>query len=310
MRKILLTIGLPLSLLAVVSCADHAKQESVTTQEVESVEVKAADAEKDTTVEQAETDTWNIPASSSNGKQISFNGIIMMPPKSHSVVTLTMGGSLESLPVFTGDYVKKGQIIATLRNPDFIQLQQEYLTASAQVEYLEKEYQRQQNLAQKEAASQKRLQQSKAEYLSEKSKLEAAKAQLALLNVDTEQITRNGIMTYLEVKAPIGGYITEMQANVGQYFEAGTPVCGIINKAETMLLLTAYEKDLATIAVGDQVEFTVNGIVNELYQAEITAIDQMVNNENRSINVYAKVKKTDSLFRQGMYVSAKTNKNK
>ena len=77
-----------------------------------------------------------------------------------------------------------------------------------------------------------------------------------------------------------------------------------------MLLLTAYEKDLATIAVGDQVEFTVNGIDNELYQAEITAIDQMVNSENRSINVYAKVKKTDSLFRQGMYVSAKTNKNK
>ena len=140
MRKILLTIGLPLSLLAVVSCADHAKQESGITQEVESVEVKAADAEKGTTVEQAEPDTWNIPSSSSNGKQISFNGIIMMPPKSHSIVTLTMGGALESLPVFTGDYVKKGQIIATLRNPDFIQLQQEYLTASAQVEYLEKEY--------------------------------------------------------------------------------------------------------------------------------------------------------------------------
>lgn len=246
----------------------------------------------------------------SEKKHISLNGVITTSPQNHHTITLTMGGSIQGIYVFTGDYVKKGQTIATLKNPEFISLQQQYLTASAQVEYLEKEYLRQKTLASKEAASQKKLQQCKAEYLSQKSLLDAAKAQLALLNVNTQQLKQNGISTYLRIKAPANGYITNMSINQGQYFNAGEPICNIINKAETMLLLTAYEKDLAFIKKGDKIEFSVNGITGKTFTAEICAIDQMVNEKNRSINVYAKTKESDKLFRQGMYVNAMIEKNR
>lgn len=320
MKKIVYTIGLSMSLLVFVACSENAKNEkevSGMTENTESGVNKQVNGNGENT---AGAENGSAEANTNNGegsdkvsadynKQISFNGVMITPPKSHSTVTLTMGGSIESLSIFPGDYVKKGQVIATLKNPDFIQLQQEFLTASAQVEYLGKEYQRQEKLASGEAASLKKLQQSKSDYLSEKSRLEAARAQLALLNVDTEKIMHDGIKTYLEVKAPISGYITNMQTNVGQYFEAGKPICDIIDKTETMLLLTAYEKDLAYISVGEKVDFTVNGIENRSFQAEISAIDQMVNSDNRSINVYARVKGSDAMFRQGMYVSAVTHKN-
>lgn len=244
----------------------------------------------------------------SDKKHISLNGVITTSPQNHHTVTLTMGGSIQSISVFTGDYVKKGQTIATLKNPEFISLQQQYLTASAQVEYLEKEYIRQKTLASKEAASQKKLQQCKAEYLSQKSMLDAAKAQLTLLNVNTQQLKNNGISAYLRIKAPASGYITNMNISQGQYFNAGEPICNIINKTETMLLLTAYEKDLAYLKKGDKIEFSVNGMTGRTFTAEICAIDQMVNEKNRSINVYAKTKESDKLFRQGMYVNAMIEK--
>ncbi|MBR5298113.1 MAG: efflux RND transporter periplasmic adaptor subunit [Parabacteroides sp.] len=307
MKRSILAIGLQMSFLFLVSCSNNDKVEKeveitnnlkndVTTEEIVSPNEEEVIKEENQEL-------------SDNKKRISFNGTITYSPRCINTVTLTMGGSLEAVSVFPGSFVKKGQIIATLKNMEFIELQEEYLTSLAQVEYLEKEYQRQNKLASHEAASQKKLQQSKADFLSEKSRLDATRAQLALLDVDAELLRQNGIKTYLEVKAPISGYITDMQVNSGHFFEAGQSICDIINYSETMLLLTAYERDITHIALGDCVTFTVNGLTNKTFKAEVVAIDPMVNSENRSINVYAKVKNTDKQFKLGMYVSANIEKN-
>lgn len=102
------------------------------------------------------TDTAGQPEDIfSNKNQIGLNGMITTSPQNNVTITPTMAGSIQNIYVFTGDYVKKGQTIVTLKNPEFISLQQEYLTASAQVEYLQQEYLRQKTLASREAASQK-----------------------------------------------------------------------------------------------------------------------------------------------------------
>lgn len=240
----------------------------------------------------------------------SFNGILMVPPQRHVTITLSMGGAVHSVSFLPGSYVQKGQVILTLENPDFITLQQTWLDAAAQIEFLEKEYLRQQNLASHEAASQKRMQQSKAEYLSMKSRLDAAAAQLLILGVDARSLQTKGIQPYLEIKAPLNGYVTNMNVNVGKYFNVGEPVCDVIDKQAPMLQLTAYEKDLDKLNVGDRMEFHVNGMGNETFEAVLVSIDQMVDNANRSIKVYARVAHPQKDFRPGMYVSARKSAKK
>lgn len=95
-----------------------------------------------------------------------------------------------------------------------------------------------------------------------------------------------------------------MNINKGQYINTGETICNILNKAETMIQLTAYEKDLPYIKKGDLITFTVNGISDRTFSAVIYAIDQMVDQKKGSISVYAKAKESDKLFRQGMYVNA------
>lgn len=238
----------------------------------------------------------------------SFNGTLVIPPRNNATVTLTMGGIVHSTSLLSGEFVRKGTVIVTLENPDFIALQQTYLEALAQVEYLAAEYRRQERLSAEEAASQKRFQQSKADYLSMKSRLEAASAQLTILGIKPEEISTGGIRPYLEVKAPLSGYIVGLDINLGKYVNAGEPICDLIDKKETMLCLTAYEKDLTDLAVGNQVQFRVNGMGKRVFHGRVISIGQEIDPVNRSLSVYVQVKESDPQFRPGMYVSARIEK--
>lgn len=272
---------------------------------------EAAPAPITETVAQADSaqQTDAVSSATNVAKSASYNGVITVPPQRQATVTLTIGGSIHSTNLLPGSYVRQGEVIATLENPEFIQLQQTYLESAAQAEYLEKEYNRQKMLSEQEAASQKRFQQSKADYLSMKSRMDAAAAQLKLLQVDVRQLHDQGIEPYLQVKAPLDGYVTNMKVNLGTYLNAGEPICDIINKGETLLELTAYEKDLDYLQVGSSVEFQVNGMGSQTFEATVITIGQEVDDVNRSLQVYARVKDQNSRFRPGMYVSAKIRKN-
>ena len=65
---------------------------------------------------------------------------MVVPPQRQATVTLTMGGTVHATTLLPGDYVKKGSVVVSLENPDFITLQQTYLDAHAQTEYLEDVY--------------------------------------------------------------------------------------------------------------------------------------------------------------------------
>lgn len=262
-------------------------------------------------VEQTVPDTVQVDAvtsATSKPNQVSFNGTMVIPPQRMATVSLTMGGIIKSTSLLPGEAVRQGAVLATLENPEFIALQQTYLDSYARTEYLSAEYQRQKALSAEQAASQKKFQQSKADYLSMKSKMEAAAAQLNLLGVSPETLLQQGILPYLQVKAPITGYVADVEMNVGKYMNAGDALCEIVDKSHTLLRLTTYEKDLADMKVGNPVQFRVNGMGKTVFKATLIAIGQKVDEDTRSVEVYARVDTVNSQFRPGMYVTARIMK--
>lgn len=296
MKKILLPIA---ALLCACSSAPTAPASTAASEAAATDSIAAAPAEEPASEVDAASGATSVP------NEPTFNGILVLPPHSRATVTLTMGGSIRSTTLLPGAYVKQGTVLATLENPEFIALQQSYLDSHAQYEFLRTEFLRQQTLAREEASSQKRFQQSKAEYLSMRSRMDAAAAQLALLGVDTARLLTGGIIPYLDIKAPISGYAADVKMNIGRHFDVGEPLCEIVNKSDMMLRLTAYEKDLANLRAGDRVEFRVNGIEGETFHGVITMVGQQVNNENRSIDVYVRIEGQNPQFRPGMYAMAR-----
>lgn len=292
-------IILPVLLFTLAACSDTKQASSAGESATVADTVAMADS-----VQQVDA----ITAATSKANQVSFNGTIVLSPQRQATVALTMGGVVRNTTLLPGQSVSKGAVLATLENPDFITLQQTYLDSHAQAEYLSTEYERQQTLSAEQAASQKKLQQSKADYLSMKSRLEATAAQLSLLGVSPETLLRKGIQPLLQVKAPISGYISYVAMNVGKYIQPGEALCEVIDKTAPMLCLTTYEKDLADMKVGNPVQFRVNGMGKETFSATIVSIGQKVDEVSRSLEVYARVNEANHQFRPGMYVMARIKK--
>lgn len=291
-----LTAALMMAACSGGNSSDVDSQTSDSVDKSDSVEIKAnADSVGIDGVSSA-TNVANSPT---------FNGVIMVSPQQNATVSLTMGGKVHSLKVMPGQAVARGQVIASIDNPEYIDLQQTYLDASAQTEYLEKEYKRQSDLSANDASSQKKMQQSKAEYLSMHSRLSAAASRLKTLGVNPASVKLNGIQPYLLVKAPINGFVTNLNVNLGKYLDAGEPICDVINKSQPLIQLTVYERELNLMRVGRPVEFRVNGMGKKTFNAQIVSIDQSVDAKDYSIKVYAKVMASNSDFRPGMYIRAK-----
>ena len=298
-----------LCVLAILTACDSSsdtKQEMPTSVTADSVTVISPDS----TAYSQPYDSTSIDGTTAATaiNKVSFNGTLIIPPQNFASVTMLMGGTIRSTNLLPGSYVKKGTLLATLDNLDFISLQQTFLESQAQTEYLKSEYNRQLVLSKEEVASVKKLEQSKADYLSMKSKMEAAAAQLSLLGISTQSLLKNGITPALEIKAPVNGYIGKVKVNVGKYLNEGDILCEIINKQETLLRLTTYEKDLKDIRLGAKVWFRVNGMGTKTFEAKLISIGQEVDETSRSLEVFAKVISEDPNFRPGMYVTAQIEK--
>lgn len=291
-------ITFPLILLVLTACGEN--------KEVQPAEEATAVVVAENVTDSIQVDA--ITSATSKPNQVSFNGTMVIPPQRMATVSLTMGGVIKSTSLLPGEPVRQGSVLATLENPDFITLQQTYLDSHAQTEFLEAEYLRQQALSAEQAASQKKLQQSKADYLSMKSRVEAAAAQLKLLEVEPEVLLKEGIQPFLQIKAPISGYVADVKMNVGKYMNVGDALCEIVDKSRTLLRLTTYEKDLADMKVGNPVQFRVNGMGKIVFKATLISIGQKVDEDTRSVEVYARVDTVDNQFRPGMYVTARIMK--
>jgi cobalt-zinc-cadmium efflux system membrane fusion protein len=245
-----------------------------------------------------------ITAATRTNTQPTFNGVLVIPPQRHATVTLFMDGVVKNTSLLSGTFVRRGQLLATLENPEYIALQQTYIESYAQEEFLAAEFERQEKLFNNDAASQRVLQQSRADYLSMKSRREATAAQLRMLGFDPARVIADGITPYLELRAPIDGYVANAQLNVGRHIPAGSTVCDIIDRSTTLLKLTVFERDISKIQIGDKMEFRMNGLGTEVFEATVISLGQMVDNINRSLEVYARVDSRNAHFRPGMYVTA------
>ena len=86
---------------------------------------------------------------------IKVNGKIDVPPQNMVSISVPLGGYLKSTRLLPGMHVSKGEVIAIIEDQQYIQLQQDYLTAKARLSYLKNEYERQKLLSTNQAGSDK-----------------------------------------------------------------------------------------------------------------------------------------------------------
>jgi len=239
-------------------------------------------------------------------QSIKANGILDVPPENKAEVSCYYGGTVKKIELLPGQKVQKGQILFVLENPDYIQLQQDYLEAKSQLKYLESNYERQQNLVKDNVSSQKDFLKAESDYNSTKVQVESLSKQIALMNIDPNQLTLDQIQTRINIYSPISGYVTAVNISQGTFLNPSETAISITNTDHIHLELSIFEKDITKVSIGQDIKFKIQEDKNTTYQATVHLINKTVDPEKRTIGIHGHIsdKKIEQKLNPGMYIEA------
>jgi len=233
---------------------------------------------------------------------VKANGQLDVPPQQMVSVSVPLGGFLKSTTLLPGSKVNRGQVIAVMENPDYIQLQQDYLEAKNQSEFNKTDYERQQELAKENVNAQKTLQQSKTSYLNSLARMNGLAARLKMINIDAGSLKAESITSAANIYSPIDGFVTNVHVNIGKFVNPADVLFTIVDTEHLHAELTIFEKDVPKIHLGQKVRFTR---ANE--SKERTAVVYLIGREikpDRTINIHCHIDKEDKDLLPGMFLSA------
>lgn len=236
-------------------------------------------------------------------KVLKVNGVIDVPPSNIVSISIPMGGYLKKTSLIPGMLVKKGAILAVLEDPSYIQLQQDFLTAKSRLEYLDADYIRQKGLNETKATSDKIFQLAKSDFESQKYLVKSLSEKLKMIGLNPAVLNENSISRSINFYAPINGYITKVNVNIGKYITPTDVLFEIIDPSDLHLRLTVFENDAPNLKIGNKVVFYTNSDVSKKYTAAVAAITPNIN-EERTTDVHCHLENEKANLYPGTFANA------
>lgn len=234
---------------------------------------------------------------------LKVNGRIDVPPQNLVSVSVPMGGYLKYTKLMPGMHLGKGEVIAVMEDQQYIQLQQDYLTAKARLNFMVSEYERQKELNQSKASSDKVFQQTEADFMTTKINVKSLAERLQLIGVNPDKLNENNISKSINIYSPIDGYVSKVNVNIGKYTQPSEELFELINPTDIHLALTVFEKDLNKLFIGQKVFAYTNNHPDDKHECEIILIGKNVSS-NRSTEVHSHFEEYDKSLIPGMYMNA------
>ena len=200
--------------------------------------------------------------------------------KNNIFVSPQMGGAITRLYVKEGDYVKQGQIIATIDNAVLKQSMQEI---DVQLETAKVFYEKQKSLWDQKIGTE-------IQYIQAKSTVESLEKRISTLKTQTAMTS---------VVSPIGGFVDEVRMKAGEMAAPGLGIVRVVNSDNLKVVAQVADTYASTIRQGDMVIVKFPDLGKET-TAKLTFVSQTVNNASRTFTVEASIPKIDSQLKPNM----------
>ena len=284
--------------LALTSCENEKKDTKV-------VEVTMATASPMAATSPS-SDSQKDKSSENDTLSISVRGYVDVPPEQRLSVSPFYGGYVKNILVLPGTKVKKGEVLFTLQNPEFITLQQQYLETAKQLEYLEQDFKRQMELSKDNISSEKTFKKAESDYQVMKAKASGLKEQLKLLGISTSDLENGSIYTVVKVYAQISGTVTEVNIQKGVFVDVKDVAVKLINMDHLHLELEVFEQEALKVKVGQKILFRIPEIDDKEYNGEVHLVVPAIDMKKRTFLVHGHLDDMKkNKFLPGMYVDAK-----
>ncbi|WP_035916753.1 efflux RND transporter periplasmic adaptor subunit [Flavimarina sp. Hel_I_48] len=301
-----INIALFCTLSFLVSCDENKKTAEI---KKETTETNTAETAKEAMLSQQQYSSLNMKIDTLSTRLmtgfVEANGRLEVPPQNEATITPVIGGNVVNIKVIEGDNVKKGSVLASIEHPDIIKIQTDYMNASNQLNFQEKEFQRQQKLYNAGVGSGESFQRSEAEYTGMKGQVSGLEAQLRQLNVNPEAVKKGNIQRQIPILSPIEGAVQAVGVKIGQFVQAQTNMFEIINTDHVHAELIVFEKDVAKLKVGQKIYMTAESLPGTELTAEVLSIGKNFEQDVKALHVHAEIENQPENLVPGMYVRAR-----
>ncbi|MFN8417413.1 MAG: efflux RND transporter periplasmic adaptor subunit [Cytophagaceae bacterium] len=291
MKKLIIYITL---LLLINAC--QSKQEEISQEPTETGMV---------TLTKQQVASAGIIAGHSEEKELKGNikasGKLDVPPQNLVTISAVMGGYVKKTDLLQGMRVKKGEVLFTIENPEFIQLQRTYLETKSKLKYLELEYERQETLYNQNIAAAQAYQEAQANYLTAKAQIADLQARLKMIGIDADKVSAENLSSTAIIRSPENGFVSTLNVNIGKYVGPQDVLCEIINTAHLHVELYIYEKDIDKIKEGQPISFHLMNNDSKEYKASVFLIQRTIQ-ADRTIRIHGHLVKDDPTLLPNMYV--------
>lgn len=232
------------------------------------------------------------------------NGMLRVPNQNRATVNSVYSGVIKTLLVQPGNSIRKGQLIATVSNPEFVQVQSDYLNVAAKIGLAELEVTRQRELNAGNAGALKNLQAAETELRTLRTAKSTYEQQIRLMGINPGRLSNGKLISTLAITSPISGVVSNVKVSIGSYIDVTTTIAEIVDNSQLHLDLFVYEKDLPRLKDNQQIHFTLTNNPGKEYDAQIYSLGSSFEGESKAVSVHAKVQGDKTGLIDGMNITA------
>jgi len=219
---------------------------------------------------------------------ISVPGRIVFNERRLAHLTARVAGRVEQVYAFLGDRVQKDALLATIYSQDYLAAQSEFIQAEERL---------------KLAATRK----DSSELHTAHSIFESVRRKLLVIGAtekDLNEIADSHIpKTFLEIRAPFAGTVTEASEILGHFVEVGGTLFHIADLSTLWVLADIYEKDLANIKPGLPADIEVAAYPSEKFHGRLTTIFDVLDETTRTVKARIETENPSGKLKPQMFAT-------
>jgi len=210
---------------------------------------------------------------------IKLTGKIAANEEANAVQISYFSGRIEQLKInYTGEEVRKGQLLATIYSPELYAAQQELITASG----LKK---------------------------SQPALYNAVRNKLKLWKLSENQIsqieTSGKVRENFPVYATVSGTVSEKLVNQGETIKQGQALFKIANLNTVWANFDVYENQIENFKEGQNISISIKAYPNKLFSTKVDFIEPILNTRTRTVTLRAVLNNNNNEFKPGLFVEGK-----
>jgi cobalt-zinc-cadmium efflux system membrane fusion protein len=239
---------------------------------------------------------------------IEATGSVQPDLEGTSKILSPLAGVINRIEFKVGDRVHKGDPLIAVTAPDVTDAYSNYLSSLTQVRQAERIYNLNKQLFEIGAVTRNDLLNSEAAYRQLTSVVEGLKSKLEIygFKTDDDSISKkqNRLDTIL-IKAPMSGYIADIQTHIGDRVDASVPLMTLADPQKIMVVANIYDTETPKVKKGKDVTFYVDTFPGVAFKGVITYVSDVSDVESKTVKAFIKVLDRKDLFKQNMFLKIK-----